>query len=394
MNNLHAIQSPDYITCDRAYAGTQGDLKLSECMQAAGRLPVGSTEVTYQDHLPYGLPTVLESGQCQVQVDRLERFSFVGPDLPFMAKPDLFRDLAAEVIRQCVIPRGHGGFATLGMQNLMDWATNSATSLGELLEEHIPQTLEAFTVNVFGKAVGDEAAYPGETDPSIAYSLAYALDQAGQKQADGSNLKAHYERAAAVLEERGDEMERLGHITWQQYKASPPISQRHMVYECDSKLGVPMSADCSQLAYSELGPPSDTITIGPNAAKFLSSKTCNVAITASINLALTWHQIKAALGTLIDTCVMHPLLPARGGRAYAGRQSIKQRLGSSVIGRRRNTVTGLNALSPHVNITLFQQAEPVPATLADELKTCTWEQVKKGGNIKTCVRDPGPPIGG
>ena len=60
-----------------------------------------------------------------------------------------------------------------------------------------------------------------------------------------------------------------------------------MVYECDNKLGVPVSADCSQLTYSELDPPSDTVTIGPNAVKFLSSKTCNVAITASIDLVVT-----------------------------------------------------------------------------------------------------------
>ncbi|MCJ1235804.1 hypothetical protein MMC14_003777 [Varicellaria rhodocarpa] len=61
-----------------------------------------------------------------------------------------------------------------------------------------------------------------------------------------------------------------------------------MVYTCDASLGAPKAVDCSQLAYSGLGPPSDTVIVGPGAPKFLSLKTCHAAITAVHPITLTW----------------------------------------------------------------------------------------------------------
>ena len=44
-----------------------------------------------------------------------------------------------------------------------------------------------------------------------------------------------------------------------------------MAYECDSGLGSPSEVDCAKLEFSELGPPSDTISISPDNPTFLHS---------------------------------------------------------------------------------------------------------------------------
>ena len=211
LNNLPAIQSPDFIICDRIYAGSLIDLNPSECMQAAGRLPVGSTEMEYQRHFPYYLTTQTVTGECRVEVAKLNRHNPHYPSSRFMAKPDVFRDLAAQIIRQCVIPRGHGRFATFGMQNLINWATNGATTSAELFLDHIPPDASFFTVSVMGTGFPDDRRLPADLasrDPAVAYSLAFALDQASHALPDGSDLKEDYEIPSATLEDRGDEMER------------------------------------------------------------------------------------------------------------------------------------------------------------------------------------------
>ena len=50
-----------------------------------------------------------------------------------------------------------------------------------------------------------------------------------------------------------------------------PPSSGTTTYECDDNLGTPGAADCHALEFSELGRPSDTVTVGPNTPKLLSS---------------------------------------------------------------------------------------------------------------------------
>ena len=86
-----------------------------------------------------------------------------------------------------------------------------------------------------------------------------------------------------------------------------------MAYDCDANLGAPREVDCELLEYSQLGPPSDTITVGPGAPKLLSSNSCNVAVEASSSVAVTWAQITTALNALVDICVSASVT---GGKAY------------------------------------------------------------------------------
>ena len=44
----------------------------------------------------------------------------------------------------------------------------------------------------------------------------------------------------------------------------------NMDFDCDANLGIPTAADCSQLDYSQLGPLSDIVSIGPGTPKLLS----------------------------------------------------------------------------------------------------------------------------
>ena len=108
--------------------------------------------------------------------------------------------------------------------------------------------------------------------------------------------------------------------------------------------------------------------------------TCYLAISATINMILTWVQIRAAVSSLLCICVdSQAPVAAKGGRAY-------WQPSTKAIGRRRkrqNGLSGLNALPPHANITVFKQQEPYnsPAT---ELKSCTWTAIEKGGSVSNC----------
>ena len=56
-----------------------------------------------------------------------------------------------------------------------------------------------------------------------------------------------------------------------EYVSDPEAARDEMTYKCDSNLGAPGEADCSQLEYSQLGPPSDAVEIGPGKLKLLLS---------------------------------------------------------------------------------------------------------------------------
>ena len=115
-----------------------------------------------------------------------------------------------------------------------------------------------------------------------------------------------YYRALAAL--------RGGGLPWWRRQTSQALDK--MSYDCDANLGAPHAADCSQLDFSQLGPPSDTVAIGPGASKVLTLKECGVAISAEVPVIVTWAQIRAALDTLIDLCVSNPLKSSLGGKAY------------------------------------------------------------------------------
>ena len=164
---------------------------------------------------------------------------------------------------------------------------------------------------------------------------------------------------------------------------SEPAPVNEMVYECESRLGSPLPLDCGKLEFPGLGALTDTVRVGPGTDRFFSSGTCGLAVSATVQLVLTWQQIKTAIDTLVIECVTHPFKPPLGGRACFNPPGA-----SASVSLRRNSdssLNGLNALPPHTNITLFRQAEIGSHTAANEFKTCAWQQVIKGGNVSSCL---------
>lgn len=134
--------------------------------------------------------------------------------------------------------------------------------------------------------------------------------------------------------------------------------ENDMTYECDTKLGHPKEVDCAHIEWEELGTDADVLELVPGIVKTLTSSrlghlasplkplkltgldTCNVAIGAAIAMTLSWAQIRTALDTLLNVCVRHPLVPARGGRAFYAKQPIH--LSGKI--RRDEDLTGSNRL--------------------------------------------------
>ena len=155
-----------------------------------------------------------------------------------------------------------------------------------------------------------------------------------------------------------------------------------MSYQCDAGLRSPATVDCAYIEWNQLTPASDTLTVGPKAGvRFLHSNTCYLAISSIIPLALTWNQVRTAVSALMSICIQNPFQAAHGGRAYYSHPS--HQIGKRGKKRRSSEVTGLNALPPHVNITIFEQTEPW-TNPAVELRTCAWQAVSKGHPITFC----------
>ena len=348
----------------------------ADCIEAGGRLPPGAQmrRDKYTSRNP--LPVTVVSGQCQVDVRRANMDSENSPDdFGLFYVPDAFRNMAGWVIRQCVSPSAIGGFGTVQLDNMIGHLTNSSNPLDGLQTEEFPPSSTFYTVTV-SKPTGDTVHEPGYYDPSIAQVLSDAAQRAGEALPRNNVMAQRFKTEADMLAGQADAMSRGSIVPWWSYSLA--VLEDQMTYACDAKLGTPKSADCTALEYSELGPDSDTVTIGPEVLKFLSSKTCNVAISAAVTVTLTWAQIKAALATLINFCVLHPLIPSKGGRAFA------KTLSGRGMEVKRGIVDGLNALPQHVNIALFEQHEPIPANPLNEIKTCTWQQVMNGGDTMTC----------
>ena len=380
---------PDFYSCHPFYGN---NLITRLCVQAASRLPSGSTPVVYgyppgnlQDG-SYNLPREIKQDAgngkdyCLVTIDAAFTTSS-NPTQRLIATPDLFRAATSWLIDQCVTPNFLGGFATVSLQSMIDWVANDSTTNQQLRDWAVPFTHLFYTITISGTV----RAFPAEYDPSTAEAIA-----------DGVRAKGNVARGNAI--------ENFSNILWRsantmfawwevfKYRAggqpqgqSLPLSS-DMVYTCDADLGAPSTVDCSQLAYSGIpGAPSDTVVIGPGSeTKFISRNSCNVGITAQKTIVLRWAQVQAGVNALVDNCVLHPLVGARGGRAYA---SSSIAITSGKKGRRSaapTPVNGLDALPPGVNLTLFEQDFEAAKDPSREVTTCTWIEAVGPGKVDIC----------
>ena len=108
---------------------------------------------------------------------------------------------------------------------------------------------------------------PGDTDPTTSRQMAAFLGEMATSQPAGP-LHDHYRNQQAHLLQSSLSMDRGDIIDW--WVLEPP-RQDTMGYTCDASFGSPLLLDCSQLAYSQLGYPSDRIDILPREPKLLSS---------------------------------------------------------------------------------------------------------------------------
>ena len=291
--------------------------------------------------------------------------------------PDALRAMASWIIDQCITRSRQGGFGVINIQYLVDWIANETTTNGDLffyMGVPFNQGSPAVTVTVTSKIkMGD--ANPGPFDPAMAEALA-----------DGVREKGNNARADKLSKQA----DRMGYVQprerwWDAFPSQYPDSPASdMTYACDANLGAPSAADCTQLAYSGLGPPSDTVLVGPGSGtKFVSLNSCNVGITALTAITLPWTQIQAGLSSLVDNCVSHPLHPSRGGRAFAGQAPFSGAKGSK---RATSQVTGIDALPPGVTMTLFEQNPSASKDPEAELRSCAWTQANNtSGNVKICA---------
>ena len=300
--------------------------------------------------------------------------------------PDVFRTLAAQVIQKCVGEfGGMGGFGTYNLGPLFDYLLATEPSPGS----GFPSDTAFITLTVSGPE--GKLTQPGDADPAIPAYLADLFDA----QADRSPI---------------DDVKRWKDTLWAQYFRSASLGTQHswllpdssqinmvvaaneMSYECDTSLGAPLVNDCSGIEWgNELGPDSDTISVGPAKTTFLHRNSCYVAISASIALVLTWAQVRVALSALMTTCVQNPFnIQPQGGRAFhmtaitghsKGRKKGKKKKKNKK--REGSSLSGLNALPRHANLTVFQQNESWTGAVG-ELNTCTWNQVIKGLPVSKC----------
>ena len=288
------------------------------------------------------------------------------------AIPNDLRALAARIIQRCVTLRGVGGFGTLGFANLANSVLNGQTYINSR-EQDWSYAVAFLTIDV--KRIGTPNLKPGDTDPKIPRALAAATQEMSRF------YRSFYLSPSQIWMYQAENMQRGGDAVWYQ-KFSTGLNE--MSYDCDAGLGSPSISDCSQIEWNQLGsnhPPSDTLAVGPGITTILHSNTCYLAISAAVSLVLTWAQIRTAVSTLMNVCLRAPNLAAQEGKVfYAAPQQISRR----TMGKRQDTaLTGLNALPPHANITIFEQHQAWMNPAA-ELKSCTWEAVTKGIPVSTC----------
>ncbi|MCJ1239275.1 hypothetical protein MMC14_007269 [Varicellaria rhodocarpa] len=250
----------------------------------------------------------------------------------------------------------------------------------------IPATTAFITITVSGPEA--KLSAPGDKDKQIAVELAgifegksYHLEEEDKMDEAVSNAKLakEYLNLAANMTQNGRPR---GIPSWWYPLTTPPTTtpiESDVKYECDAQLGSPAPNDCTYIQSQDLGPDSDTIEIKPGAVIFLHQNTCNTAITSSIDLILTWEQVRVALAALVAACVLQPSKWSHGGRAFYEPHPVKRRRGHD----RKRDPSLLNALPPHANITLFQQKEAWRGPSVEQ-DSCTWKAVMRGVSITTC----------
>ena len=342
-----------------------------DCIEAAGYLPEGASPVPYTlgptTNNPYHVPTYYHHGNCEVRIE------MVGGAEPIRGRvsliPDVIRGLAGYIIAECATPEGWtGGFATGGLSNMIQYILSPEEHpYGNALDplnlnnlDPFPQTALFFTVTISSFTT---ARRTPDLDENIPLMLAAGIAKATTK-GDISEKQVLAARDGLIsqflimTENPGTPWYSTGHTGQGSGNSTAPLGDNdEMVYECDATLGNPSMVDCSQIEYSQLGLASDSVTIEPGSGggKVFQQNTCRVDIVASVATVLTWGQIRAALDALLNMCMVSPLTKARGGRAFYGRES-EQQLDNILNGwkrkKRSTSVNGLNALPPHVNVTV------------------------------------------
>ena len=340
-------------------------LSFADCSAAARQLPAVNTPTPfsigitnghpYWNTTVFGLPYRASYGQCEVWVEIVgggENVNYHNQQVTLM--PGRLRGLAVHIIDQCVATYSAGGYVTDGLGRMLDYIEHVPVDPSTL--RHFPGNFQPFprdamfiTVTVTRPNNG-----PPETpnkDARIAHALGDGLES---RLASGNNVNN-----AASMDQKSTALHLIsayflmtcGRLAnwWDPFESS------EMTYECDASLGNPRLSDCIQLAYSELGPLSDMLAVGPGVTKVLSSDTCHAAISASVPVVITWDQVKTAMMALVSTCINNPLHSTQGGRAYYNSKVAV--MGSSrPTGRRRKRkrtpTTAIDVLPPHVNITI------------------------------------------
>ena len=330
------------------------------------RSPVGTLEahsyLTGQDvHL-----ITLELGSVFISIELSDQ----SPPLGLLAQPNQLYLIAVSLCQACVEDSGRGGFATLDMIHAVDWAIDSTSQW----RTRPPIAMAFLTIMVSGPT--GRLYKPGSYDPEIAVAIGATIRKFDASR-DGSQPAPSVVRKLEYWEYRSEQMQRGGtDETW--WAISPPLDAS-MNYECDERLGSPASVDCADVEWNQLSPSSDILNIRPGVL-FLHSKTCFLAISAAIFLTVTWKQIRVGVAALLNLCNNNPLQAPQGGRAYFQTRPISI---SGKYKRQAKNVSGLNALPPHLNITIFEQSESW-TNPNEELNTCTWKAVSSGKPVTSC----------
>ncbi|MCJ1238409.1 hypothetical protein MMC14_006398 [Varicellaria rhodocarpa] len=248
--------------------------------------------------------------------------------------PDQVRSTAGLVLEECVgSSPSFGGFATRNLTPLMNYIRSPLTNLiGDWPSPRI-LPLTFFTVTIqYGGDVSIKS--PGDYDEQVPKVAATLLGDR-QKDVKGTLLESHYRDGVRQYLGYTIKARTSGYTNKWWSPSQTSTAADNMAYECDSDLGTPNATDCNQIEDSQLGAASDTITVGPGTPKVLSSSYCNVAVTSTMLIILTWAQVKASLDELIDLCGSNPTGGSVGGKAYYGTM-VTPSLG--IVGRQ---VTGM-----------------------------------------------------
>ena len=159
---------------------------------------------------------------------------------------------------------------------------------------------------------------PGDHDPSVAKAMSdYNLHL---NRVVNTHNSPGALRSEQNIQKWADQATRMGRgetIPWWETE-SPTASEDEdeMNYECDANLGSPAKVDCAHIEWNQLGPPSDSVPVGPDLVTFLHSNSCFLAISAAVSVVLSWEAIRTAVGALMNVCIQTPYGPSQGGRAF------------------------------------------------------------------------------